>query len=315
MKHWEKILLLVGVLLVALAFFLSKSPDSLSLDELSRTSLSTHTYELDDYESLRTPPEAAWDAPRPQDEEGRWLYRVFTPPILYLVDGRLDPVPEEEEEEIEEIVIPPFGVRFARVERDKYRLQLDAVYEMDIGDMSTARFIFENVYPGLTEPPTYSVGIGGTNTEGNFRLENVERNTIRDEGGGSATEHIATITDLNDGSTVVLSDNETLYSEGVRMIFQSTIDSSVTVAVENPGDSFEMNDATYTVLEISLDRGVATVVKEAEYLEMPEQEILRLGERSAPERTQRSTGAPVSPQPREEEAEISDDDDLMNLFN
>lgn len=314
MKHWEKIFLVVSILVLLVAVWISRSTESVSPDQLGRATISAYTMELDDYESLQSPPVAAWDAPRPQDEEGRWLYRVFTPPILYLVDGRLDPVPEEEEEVVEEVEIPPFGVRFARVERERYRLQLDAVYEMDIGDMSTARFIFENVNPGLTEPPTYALTIGATNTEGQFRLENVERNSIRDEGGGSITEHVATITDLIDGRTVVLSDNENLFREGITMIFESTIDSSIRAEVENPGDSFEMNDAVYTVLDINLDRGIATVVKEAEYLDMPEQEVLRLGERPRPQRVQRSAAGPAPVRQPQQEAP-SDNDDLMDLFN
>lgn len=271
MKHLEKIIFLVSLLVVAglsAWVFLGES----DAPEDAVPSLGGGA-ELEEYAGIPEIPEARWEEPVPQDSEGKWLYRVFTPPILYVVDGRftVERPPEEVEEEEEEII--PFGVRLAEIIRRKYRLQLDAVYEVELDDIDSALLSFENVYATQTERPTITLKKGETSEEHQFRVEDIrkEENIID---GGLETEHIATITDLENGKTLLLSDLDTLFEEGVTFLFESTENAGQTARLQNVGETFEMNEATYTLSEINLEDPSVELVKEADYLDVPERETL-----------------------------------------
>jgi hypothetical protein len=281
-KHFEKILFLVCVLAVgglAAWVLLAKPGTAPRSGVVPPVSASL---ELQEYEGVPEIPEAEWDAPVPQDAEGRWIYSVFTPPILYLVDGRFDPrPPEPPEEEEDEVEKRPFGVELAEIIRRKYRLQLDAVYEVELDDIDSAVLSFENVYATENERPTISLRKGETSERHQFRVEDI-RKEERIIGGGLETEHVATITDLETGKTLLLSDDRTLFEEGVTFVFESTETAGETARVENVGETFEMNDATYTLSEINLDQRSVELVKEAEFLDVPERKTLSLEAGSVP---------------------------------
>ena len=282
MKHLEKIVFLVCLVFVAglAAWVFLGGGDSRSADEAIPPVSGEFT--PTEYEGLPAIPEAEWPAPEAQDIEGKWLYRVFTPPILYLVDGRftVERPPDEIEEEEEEEVIP-FGVRLVEMVRNQYRLQLDAVYETELDNIDSAVLSFENVYATQTEPPTISLKKGETHPEKNFRVDDIrkERRVI---GGGVEIEHVATITDLETDRVYLLSDLETVYEEGVVFLFESTEGTGETARVSNVGETFEMNDATYALAEISLDPVSVEVVKEAVYLDVPENKTLFPGGARSP---------------------------------
>ncbi len=272
MKHLEKIIFLVCLLVVAglsaWVFLGSKSEEPVATDVPLRTG-----FELGPYAGMPEIPDAEWDEPIPQDDEGKWLYRVFTPPIIYLVDGTFTVIRPEEYDIDEPPPPPPFGVRLAEIIRNKYRLQLDAVYETTLDDVDTAALSFENVYATETERPTITLKKGETSEAHRFRVEDI-RKEERIVGGGLEREYVATITDLDTGKVVLLSDLTTLFEEGVVFRFESTVNPGEEARVSNVGDTFTMNDATYTLSEINLDQRSVEVVKEAEYLDVPERETL-----------------------------------------
>jgi len=278
----EKIIFLVCVLVTAGAVawvFLGKSGESV---EAVIPSL-PNDFEPYPYEGMEAIRGANWSAPEFQDSEEKWLFRVFTPPKIYLENGIL---------KVEPTVIgpppppppppTPFGVRFAEIVRDKYRLQLDAIYETELDNVDSALLSFQNVYAGLTDRPTVTLKKGETSEQYEFRVEDIRKEERRDEGGGLETEHIATITDLRTGNEVVLSDLTTLYDEGRRFRFESTENPGQTATVESIGDTFRMNDATYTLVTINLEAETVEVVKEADYLDVPEQETLSLSPSPSP---------------------------------
>ena len=77
-------------------------------------------------------PTQTWEPPRAQSEGPKWIYQVFTSPkIFYLKDEKKFvvniappplPVPD-----------PPFGVEFANVKPDPFRLQLVGIASSDTG--------------------------------------------------------------------------------------------------------------------------------------------------------------------------------------
>ncbi len=280
MKHIEKIVFLVCLVLVAgLAAWVFLGGDARSTDGAVPPVPGEFT--PTDYEGLPAIPDAEWPPPQPQDSEGKWLYRVFTPPILYLVDGRFTVEIPKPPPPVDPVIVVPFGVRLVEMERNQYRLQLDAVYETELDNIDSAVLSFENVYATQTEGPTVSLSKGETHPTKNFRVDDI-RKERRVVGGGLETEHIATITDLESGRVYLLSDLETVYEEGVIFRFESTEGTGETAQVSNVGETFEMNEATYTLSEINLDPVSVELVKEADYLDVPENETLSPAGESAP---------------------------------
>ncbi|MGE9291534.1 MAG: hypothetical protein ACQKBT_11120 [Puniceicoccales bacterium] len=284
MKHLEKIIFLIVVIVVAglsaWVFLGEKDLPNASQD----IPHAGGSFQLEEYTGIPPFPQVNWPEPIAQDSEGKWLYRVFTPPVLYIVDGRFDPrppKPPEEEEEPEEV--EPFGVALTDIRRNQYRLQLDAIYETKLNDVDSALLSFENVYASQTERPTISLKKGETDEHFEFRVEDITRKEEYVDG-GLQREHIATITDLRTGKTILLSDQTTLYEEGVTFTFESTITPGTTTTLNTVGETFEMNGATYTLSEINLDASSVQLVKESETLDVPEVKTL------TPE-----TVAPVAP--------------------
>ncbi len=312
MKHLEKIIFLAVLVVVggvsAWIFMGDPGGPDVSAD-LPGTG---GAFDLDEYAGIPPLVRVEWPAPVPQDDEGNWLYRVFTPPVLYIVDGRFDPKPPKPPGPPPPPPPPPepFGVALRAIERAQYRLQLDAIYETKLGDVESALLTFENVYASETERPTISLEKGQTSEEFDFRVEDI-RKVTEIVGGGLRIEHIATITDLRTGKTVVLTDQSTLFEEGVTLVFESTVTTDQTATATTVGDTFEMNDATYTVSEINIDQSSVELVKESETLDVPEVETLTVEVATpAPPETV-DTEPPTSPQvttPKESS-------DFMDLFN
>jgi len=313
MKHIEKIVFVVVLLLVAGLFALVFMGEAETVEPREDVPQLVGLVDLDAYQGLPASTQVQWPEPLPQDEEGRWLYRVFTPPVLYIVDGKFDPRPPKppqvdpiEDDEPEE----PFGVALVELERNRYRLQLKAIYETQLDDIDSAILSFENVYASQSERPTISMTKGKTDENYEFRVDDIEQieRTIR---GGLEREHIATITDLRTGKTIALSDREDLFEEGVTLVFESTIDFGQNATVNEVGQTFEMNGATYTVSEINLEGSSAQVVKESGDLDTPKIETLTL----------QSPGSSVtpasqaSPTPAPQPASSTGPNDFNSLFN
>ncbi|MBC2601469.1 hypothetical protein [Puniceicoccus vermicola] len=307
MKHIEKIIFLVVLIVVAGLSAWVFMGDAKAPNASQDIPPAGGSFPLEEYTGIPPLPQVNWPEPMPQDSEGKWLYRVFTPPVLYIVDGAfvpvrpVDPVPDEPEPEPE-----PFGVALTDITRNMYRLQLDAIYETKLNDVDSAVLSFENVYATQTERPTVTLKKGETDEHFQFRVDDIERKEKR-IGGGLEREHVATITDLKTGKTVLLSDRDTLYEEGVTLTFESTVSPGQTVTLKSVGETFEMNDATYTLSEINLDNSSVQLVKESETLDVPEVKTL------TPETVEPVTETP-SPQATQPNTE-SGSSDFDQLFN
>lgn len=311
MKHLEKIVFLIVLLIVGgLAYWALSEDSAQGPDVASDIPPVSGMVTLASYSGVPPSAQVQWPEPLPQDEEGKWLYRVFTPPVLYIVDGRFDPVPPLPPGPIvDPVKEEPFGVALTDIQRNQYRLQLDAIYETRLDDVESAVLSFENVYASQTERPTISIKKGETNEEFGFRVEDIRREETR-IGGGLEREHIATITDLRTGKTVLLSDQNTLFEEGVALVFESTINPSEKATANEVGQTFQMNEATYTISEVNLDNSAVQLVKESEKLEVPEVKTLTV-QKSQPVEVPSSP----SPEPPPEASSESTDESFESLFN
>jgi len=89
-----------------------------------------------DYKSISPPAmseleDILWDAPKAQDPEGFWLYEVFTPPKIYLEEGKwvakppVPPVPPPPP--VDPNPLPPFGLELKSIYRPPFRVVVESV--------------------------------------------------------------------------------------------------------------------------------------------------------------------------------------------
>ncbi len=305
MKAYDKIALLIAIALLGASVYLSQnisttttlvevSPDGDVFDPGSLPDLN--------FES------AGWSEPQPQSEDGLWLYRVFTPPIMYNNEGRLRVVPPiPPTPPPPPPPLPPFGVKLARVDSEPFRFRLESVFEGENAEnMSAALLIFADRESSITQAPTFRMRPGETNTERQLRVDRLRREVEMDDGGGTERSYYADVTELRTGRTVSLRNNETVFLEQPTALLESTLGTGETVQVIAVGDTFTMNagtesEGTYTVEALDLEVPLLILVKTAGYLEDPQKKQLRVGidpdpasEAVPPESNDTTTTSPTS---------------------
>lgn len=122
-----------------------------------------------DYQPLSPPAiseleDITWEAPPAQDSEGFWLYEVFTPPKIYLDDGKWDakpPVPPKppEPEKVPN-PLPPFGLDFKSIYRPPFRVIVESVIYSGLDPAkSFVQLEYVNIsppVPGMNQPTIVS---------------------------------------------------------------------------------------------------------------------------------------------------------------
>ncbi len=312
-KNWyEKLVLAIAALVLLVALFLFwQAREDLPTDEPP-----VRIGELATTFSMEAPTpfvevDGNWPEPTARDEEGLWLYQVFTPPILYIQvdeDGNriLTPVPPPVEEEIEIDDRPPFGVRLVAVDRELFRAQVNAIYERSRTDPTTATVVLRYLHARPGESNTERMRQGDENERLGVRLDNISLEEVRDERGGLERIFTVEIWDLREDRPVVLTDKERTFEPERVFTLVSTEDPDQTTQVRAIGDRFEMNEAEYLVLDLDRESETVTLVKESDELEESETETLRVDDR------------PLRDVEREDEEDPETDldaDELMDLFD
>lgn len=287
MKFIDKIALLLGLLvfLISAGLYLTGGGKSQAATEVaSLTRLPAGVAELPDYSPFVEPEAAEWREPQAQDLAGQWLYQVFTPPILYRVGNTFDVRPPERINLVE-VTIPAFGLEFAEVRRGLYRLQLLAVIERDLDDMTTARAVFENVEAGERDEQTMRLTVGDSRDREEFDFIGLKKDSIVDEGGGLQVIYRATIRDRRTGAEIELQDNTTRFRDEVTFVFFHQDRPNQEILVREVGKIIDVGNATFTIVDINLAEESVTVVKKAPYLETPLQQTLLVGQSGPGPRT------------------------------
>ncbi len=307
-KLYDILLLAIAALILAgAAAFYATTPQP-EVTPVGEIRLTGGNYEAVPVPELQTSI-TVWDAPPPPAEadEG-WEYGVFTPPKVYIVDGILQPVPPKPPEPPP----PPFGIELVDIDRGLYRLQYDGYLEVDADNLDASIILLENVE---TDEPIRTK-VGRTSEQHDFELLDFE---IRVSGIADRTE-LVTLRDTRTGDTVTLSSEEPLFSDERTFTFASTLsDEEVSFTFRGDaelGQTWEMNDAKYTLLEISLDKRTATVRKESAQLEEPQERTLGEVAMTTPQREDPDLEEePETTEPEPSRNRNTSDDSLESLFD
>jgi len=194
------------------------------------------------------PSSEPWVAPTAQHEDGFWLYDIFTPPGIYFDEKRGRFIARDLFEDPDScLVLDSF-------ERIPYRIQFSAwVSELDYSDPQGLLYCSDTANAILVK--------AGDHCEAeNFTV--LAFDYILKESHG-ATTRVARITlyDRHLGKEVVLtSPNKASHSDWVIHCHLAS-DSDSHYAFRAIGDSFKINDVSFTMLDFDPERETATIEK------------------------------------------------------
>ena len=196
-----------------------------------------------------------WQPPEPQSEDGKWVYDVFTPPRIFInPETNLFSVipytgPPEEE---------AFGVRLARFHRPLYRLQFEGYIEEDPKDPQRSLLRIYNRDSNVSE----LVKVGHVSTAGEFRILDFRVSRTLDESGLLVREETLRVEDTRTGREVLLKPGEPRYSERFILTFEGTLTGEgPRFDIQEEGESFQYEGATYTVERIDFSTGEVRMEK------------------------------------------------------
>ncbi|WOO41884.1 hypothetical protein [Rubellicoccus peritrichatus] len=265
---YDKILLVVGLLALAggIAFFLMRSGEVRSADALLTQQPSGSAYsEVQPPAILVDNP--VWGDPQAQDTEGLQVYDIFTPPQIFWdpIAGELvfKPVTPVEP-------LPDFGLQLVKIERDLFRVQLEAFFLAQDGSMEESIVQFYNTKLG----ESIRGKMGDKFPEHGFEVINVTYPLIVDDIEGTMRRvPTVVIADLEqDGRQVTLTTESKLFLEGKLTILMRTLDPYAPAEFKwaEIGDTHQSNDATFTLLDFNFDNNSVNVEKAAPYLDPSE---------------------------------------------
>jgi hypothetical protein len=288
MKHLEKIIFVIGLGLAAgLYFFLTgaSQPAAVSPITISQSRGGPVTA-LDIPQVIDL--EVVWDSPRPQSEDGLWLYDVFTPPRIFInpETGQMEPTP---------FAPPPpppaFGLRLTAMNRDMFRLQLDGYIEQDLGDASTSILLFldtenQNILRGR---------VGDALAEMDIRVDafEVERR-INEEDSTIIRIPRVTVTDLRNGESLSMTTGERIFGREIEIRFSHNDVSGQTFTAAAVGDVITVGDERFELIDINLTGQTVRVRKTSPLLAEPEEVTLSVQTGTSP-RARRTEEAPAQP--------------------
>ncbi len=250
-----------------------------------------------------------WNDPEAQDAEGLELYDIFTPPQIFWnpIEGKLDFRPVEPPKPKQ-----PFGLRLVSIEREMFRIQLEAYFQGPSGKPEDAIWQFYNSNLG----ESVRGHLGDSFPEHGFQLKSGSvKKVIKEDEGSTTVSSVPTVViiDLqNDNREITLTTESKLFLEGKLQIKMATAEPfpPAEFVWEHTGQTYETGDTTFTLQQINFDNQTVTVEKTAPDLEKPEVKTLEPALRTP----DIISSQPVSePSPESEGSDIPPG--LENFFN
>jgi hypothetical protein len=255
-KIYDKLLFAIGLAVLAASYLFLGRIDPSEGSGVVITPPREHevrTFEPPVLEQVR------WADARPQPAGPKWLYDLFTPPLVFL-----DPKTATLSPEPPKLQIDPSRIQFefpfvlVDISRDLYRIQLAGYF----GQAPDYRVNLDDRDSGM--PLIGRVGARFDRASVELKSFNVERRTI-DQGGTPIVEEIATavIVDLLTGEEITLSyPGDPHFLPTPKAEFRTRDEVPVNFVLR-AGENRQMGDYTFSVRELTLDPKLAVVVREA----------------------------------------------------
>lgn len=189
-----------------------------------------------------------WEAPVSQDKEDpNWVYGIFTPPVIYKVDGKFSAQPPTGP-----IELPPeetIELRLVAFEQPLYRFQFESYVEEDPDDPSKNLAMLFDRETGSS----VRARVGREFSEQGIRVVDIDIVRTLDASSGvmQATERVQ-LEEIDTGRKVMIQYGVPKYSDNYTIRIESTI-SSGSVEIGQDATSFTLDDMLYEVTEINTE--------------------------------------------------------------
>lgn len=270
---YDKLLFILALLILAgsVAYFVFVAQED-AVEQRSDTILSAvpsggayNEIAAPHYERQETP----WPAPYPQDEDGNWLFDVFTPPRIYWdpVAGKLVSEPWQPP-----LAAPPFALELVSFDQELFRVQLEAYFTGASPEDTIVQF-FD------TQADSSFRGTVGTVFENQkVRLDSFDIEREFNPDGSVSTVGTAVVTDLISDEQFTLTASQKLYIPGS---FSITLRTTAPLPVEtvtwkDVGDKHEVGEVVFVLNAFDLDAQTVTVTKTSPQLEEAEEAVLTI---------------------------------------
>lgn len=266
MKNYgDKFFFIVAILVLAAsaAYFVKSGDDTKEAVLNSQKSLNKQapgaTWKSIEIPKLKLETKA-WNRVAAQDEEGLWLYQLFTSPKIWVdTDGSFIAEPPFQTEAESKI----FGFRFGGVKNDPYPIKYKGFYidpdgnrTVQLSDETTNRFlkgkIGEEIQP-LTGKPL-KTGIV---------VKNFDAKSVKQKDGTLKRQTTVTLFDSKLNREIeIYSDKPTFLDESRVMVLNPDSSQTPVWNVKSVGDTVEANGIKYVVKELDFDNETVVIEKQ-----------------------------------------------------
>lgn len=230
--------------------------------------------------------DSAWPDPVAQDDKGLELYDVFTPPKIFWKPPQFVFEPW-----LPASIPVPFGLELLAVDRELYRIQVEAYFASTSGQDKDAKIQF---YDYKTKS-SFRGSVGDKFPEHAVEILDFSvTREVNDDGTILRVPHVA-IKDLDSGKDITLTTDERLYIPDQFELRMSTVSPyrQENFSWQKTGDTHTAGDATFELLDFDFDNQTASVEKQSPDLESPETETLfAVGNLKAESTTSAAEGSP-----------------------
>ncbi len=269
-KHYEKILFLVAVLIAgASAYFYLDSEKKIATAKSDMQVALQVVPSGETWKDIPVPqvnPEvtSTWNAAKPQDEEGLWLFQLFTSPKIW-VDGTGNFIVEPPFQK--EVIKKLFGFKYGELKNDPYPIKWKGYFVS--GDGSKIVQLFDearnlSMIGKLNEEIKVrkSGSVTGETVGSGITVKGFEEVREKEASGVIRKVTKVVLFDANIGKEIVVFSNKPTFLEENRTIsLVSDKGGDGVWIIRKVGDKFEANNALYTVKELDFDNETLVVEK------------------------------------------------------
>lgn len=256
-KYYDKLLFVVGLGVLAASYFLLGRSGGSEVDsQLIITKPKDYVAQVFAPPTLKT---VAWEDPKPQPAGPKWIYDLFTPPLVFLdpKTATLSPEPPKQQLSGRDIERIQFPFVLVDISRDLYRVQLQGYF----GQNPDYRVTLDDRETGM--PLIGKVGTRFEKSGIELKSFSVERQSVN-TGGTPTVDDVATavILDLRTGEQITLTSLAQSYLPTPKAEFKMRDDIGTPLTLR-PGERKTIGDFSFLVQTITMDPKLAVVVREA----------------------------------------------------
>lgn len=266
-KHYDKILLIVAVAVLAASFLYFKTLKGGIESEQRSSALALQNQPGgENWNAVNTPPlnleTMEWPEVAAQDEEGWWLYQLFTSPKIW-IDGSGQFVAEPPERMKDQL--KRFGYRFGEVKNEAYPIIYRGYFIGPEGDAIVQLYDEANntsMMGKLNEEIRVREKSTGRLMDSGITVKSFDRKSVKDPDTNIISQVVTiVVNDKNMNRDITIDSRSPTYIEERRIMVLTPDNTSLNRPweIKAVGDTMESGGSTYTVKELNFEEELAVI--------------------------------------------------------